>query len=260
MLNPVQENMNENEGCYDLMIEEDCEYTPPLPPVELKLKKKNVPKEKEHKTNIDDFSQSMGIFVNEDPKNPVFALRVSKCSNLSLETTFNHFSKNNSYSVVVVGEEGEGHEYHNHAFIRGQGITKEHLTLDLKNIYPDAKGNKFFSISIARDANQLLKYTLKEGSFLHRGLPQSLIDLAYKLSTPKTDLKKRIVDLEDALKMGRIEFVDFIEKYIQIKVDHGQSIYRQHIIAYCTRLGMSCGAVSTRSYACDIKNSILNEN
>lgn len=211
-------------------------------------KKEKVPKKKITDTVVD-FKGALNMFLFQDDNTECYAVRIKHVKNLELDKTFNFFTKQDIYSVVLVAEEGEGYNLHQHLLLRGKSLCKNKIGLHIKEVYPDARGNKCFSISSARDVKQLLKYTLKEGEFLCKGIPNSVLEVAYKLSAPKTDLKKKLRDNEEDLILDKITLLQFTERYLQIKVDHTQPIYANHIQAYVTRLGMSTGKISINNYA-----------
>lgn len=224
-------------------------------PAEVKKKdvlKKDVnPKKQFGKKELEavDFQGALAMFLFEDKQTLCFAARIKHVKDLELDKTFEQFDKDNKYSVVVVAEEGSGYDLHHHLLLRGKNLTRTLIAEDIKKVYPDCKGNKCFSISEARDQKQLLKYTLKEGEYLAKGIPEKIIHLAHKLSNPKTDLKKKITDLEERILLGKITLLDFVDSYLEIKVQHSQPIYANHVQAYVTRIGMAAGLVERRDYA-----------
>lgn len=203
-----------------------------------------------------DFQGALAMFLFEDKKTLCFAARIKHVKDLDLNKTFDQFDKDTKYSVVVVAEEGSGYDLHHHLILRGKELTRTKITEDIKKVYPDCRGNKCFSISEARDQKQLLKYTLKEGEYLARGIPGKILELAHQLSNPKTDLKKKIIDNEEAVLLGKITLLDFVDRYLEIKVQHSQAIYPSHVTAYVTRIGMAAGLVERRDYARSIIEKI----
>lgn len=239
----------------------DCDYDDCLSVVsdisEILIKeKKKVPKK--ILETVVDFHGAMNLFLFKDDKTECFAVRIKHVKQLELDRTFSHFNLKKHYSIVLVAEEGEGYNLHQHLMLRGKDLTKALVASHIKEIYPDCSGNKCFSVSTARDVKQLLKYTLKEGEYVCKGIPQSLLETAYMLSNPKTDLKKKLKDNEEELILGKISLKQFTEAYIQIKVDHTQPIYSNHIQAYVTRMGMATKAISISSYAQNIIDKIEN--
>jgi hypothetical protein len=199
---------------------------------------------------------AMHLFTDKNIK--CWALRISKVKGLELDKTFDFFASHQKYSVVVVSEEGTHStiDYHHHCLLRGN-VTRKDVVTDLKVLYPDCKGNPCFSISEARDQKQLLKYTLKEGEYLSRGIPETVLALAKKLSSPKTDLNKKLVDIYDALLMGNITMKDYARKYIQIKVDHRQNIYPHHIAAHLRTVAMASGELTVDDFSDNLLDNAL---
>lgn len=243
----------------ELEIDDEFCFEAPLNLDEKKNKKKEnlLNKFTDKELEVVDFKNALQMFLFENDKTECFAVRIKHVSKLELDRTFNHMTTKEIYSVVLVAEEGEGYNLHQHLLLRGTGLTKSMISDHIKELYPDCKGNKCFSISAARDTKQLLKYTLKEGEFLCKGIPEKVLSIAYKLSNPKTDLKKKLRDNEEALILGKISLETFTANYIQIKVDHTQPIYANHIQAYVTRMGMSTGKISINNYAQRIIDRIM---
>jgi len=231
---------------------DDISYASDKPKKEKKenVLKKPEPKFSDKELSLVNFHSALAMCLFTDKTVRCWALRISKVVGLNLDKTYDFFATKGKYTVVVVSEEGSHStkDYHQHCLLRGN-LNKEDVVTDLKELYPDCKGNKCYSISEARDQKQLLKYTLKEGEYLSKGIPEKVLALAKKLSNPKTDLNKKIVDIYDLLLMGKITMREYSRRYIQIKIDHRQNIYPHHIAAHFRSVAMSCGEMEVNDFA-----------
>lgn len=181
-----------------------------------------------------------------------YAIRLSSFDKLALDTTEKMFE---SYKYII-SEEGDGvtTKYHQHIILVCEHTT-EQIREIIKKSYPDCVGNKCLYIKACKDKKQLAKYTLKEGKYVYKGFDPKFIEDTFKCSKQKTDLKKDITDNEDNLILGRITDVQFVEKYIRIKVAHDQPLYTNHIRAYVLKMLIKADKIGARAYACSIIDS-----
>lgn len=184
----------------------------------------------------------------------VHAARIAKVEGLSMDTTFDFFKSR--FEKIVVSSEGDGRGFHLHLMLVGPATKKEILAM-ITELYPTAKGNKCKYVKLAENVNQLLKYTLKEGSYRYSGFTEEFIKDMFKLSKPKTDLKLHIIELEDKLLTGKITFSQFGIQHIHLKVTHGQNLYDSHIIAYFKRMAIACGEREEEEYAHSLIDSAM---
>lgn len=178
----------------------------------------------------------------------VISGRIAKVKDLSLELTKIMLDKYDYYIVSEEGVKGGTPALHHHFVVIGDIDTKI-ITADIKRTYPDAVGNKFFSVSVAENPKQLIKYTLKEGKFLYKGFTKEFIEDAHKLSKKKEGMKEQFVKLEEQLMLKKINFKKFVEEYIKLKVQHSQPIYDNHLIAYFKRIALQIGELHYDSYS-----------
>lgn len=157
----------------------------------------------------------------------------------------------------IVSEEGDGlnTRVHHHVLLVSNEDA-ESIKKRIKDVYPTAYGNKCLYCRPCRDKRSLKKYTLKEGNFKFKGFDSKKIEDSYKTSVKKTDLKAAVVSNEDSLILGKISFVQFVEKYVDIKVSHDQPLYGNHIEAYATKVGIRAKVLSKRDYAKNLVNRI----
>lgn len=193
--------------------------------------------------------RTLSVFSELDV-NKFFALRIKHVQSLELQRTLTFFSDKCKY-VLVSMEEGKGKEgTHIHGLISGEFETTAQVVRTwIKELYPDAKGNKCLYVSLVKNVKQTSKYTLKEGKFLYKGFNQPYIRTMLACSNKKESIAAKIAQNEENLLSGAIFFETFVINYLIIKVEHGQNIYDSHIMAYCNRLRLKSGETSYEVYA-----------
>lgn len=182
---------------------------------------------------------------------PVWAARISKVMKLDLQHTLDAFSEAERF---IVSEEGTGIRLHQHLLISGKGFDRVKILEVIKKAYPAAKGNKNLYVKIAENFQQLLKYTVKEGNYMSKGFTNDLLETLEKLAVPKTDIRQKFTDLEDIFLLEKISFNTFVNRYVQLKIDHGQNLYNNHLIAYFRRMGLKTGYRSVHTYCEELGN------
>lgn len=210
----------------------------------------------------------------------VVAFRVSHVNNLELRTTFNAFATALQFVRVVVSEEtSQKGVLHHHGLVaiaerKAEDINigtevedslleqaiepspKELRFYNLKNLvreilkktYPDATGNKCLYVRESLNKKQLLKYTLKEGLFLQKGFSERFVQAALKLSAVKGDIKTQFTANVDAYKLGQKTFLQFKVDHVNIKIEHNQPLYANHLKSYFMMIGMQKGDISVLEY------------
>lgn len=176
-------------------------------------------------------------------------IRVKHVKNLNITDLISAFIKDNKYSHGIIGEEHVGlPTYHLQGFVAGDEITDVSVRQTIKDVYPDAVGNKCLYVKYARDKKQSQKYVVKEGLFEYFGYTSEFIDKIKILSTPKENMKKKIIENEEQLLMRQISWRRFMENYVDIVIDHNQNI-RDHVInSYFKKMKLKCGRMSTSEY------------
>lgn len=169
----------------------------------------------------------MGFFSGQN----VVAARLAKVSGLSMDRTFKHL-KSCNYPRIVVSDEGSGKRHHQHILVACNELEAEDVRKELKKCYPDAVGNKYIYVQVAKDKNQLMKYTLKEGQYLVHGFSEELVYDMLKCSIKKTDMRSQFSTLAETYYLDQITFLEFMTQYIQLKADHDQPLYMSHLEAY----------------------------
>lgn len=194
--------------------------------------------------------RTLSVFSELDVKK-FFALRIKHVQSLELQRTLIFFSDKSCKYVLVSMEEGKGTEgTHIHGLISGESsTTAQDVRNWIKELYPDAKGNKCLYVSLVKNVKQTTKYTLKEGKFLYKGFNQPFIRTMLACSNKKESIASKITQNEEDLLSNKIHYNQFVTNYLQIKVDHGQNIYNSHIKAYCTRFMLKSGTITYRQYA-----------
>lgn len=180
----------------------------------------------------------------------LYAFRISKLSDLELDTTFNHMKSH--YKWLVISQETNP-SLHLHGVI---GINrpdtdkqeKARIRSVIQSLYPKAVGNKHLYTANVLKKKQIFKYTLKEGNFVHQGFTNEFITDMFKTSTPKENLGDKVKQNEEQFLLGKITFQDFKENYVKIKVEHNQRLYPNHIRAYFNIFMLKSGNMTIEDY------------
>lgn len=135
-------------------------------------------------------------------------------------------------------------------------INKDSVTDRIKQVWPDAKGNKCIYVKKAHSLRQALKYVVKDGDFIYEGLSKEFVEDLFQVSHQKIDIIAEIVKLEEQIILGEIEFIDFIDKYVELKASIGP-IYTQHLVAYFLGISLRTGHTNRRNYSMRIFNTIF---
>lgn len=164
--------------------------------------------------------------------------RLACCENLTLENTQEGL---NSYSHYIISQEvSKSGKLHQHIIASKIAISEKSLTEDLKKIYPDAKGNKCIYVKKANNYKQAIKYTLKEGEYVSRGISTDYLDTAKQLSKSKENMQKEFTRLEEQVLLRQIPFPEFLKNYVELKLKYNQTFYLNHMRAYFIRVGLQC--------------------
>lgn len=142
----------------------------------------------------------------------------------------------------IIGQKKEKEENENDIAI------KQLLRTRIQEIYPGAKGNKHLYTSKVTKKQSIFKYTLKEGNYKFQGLSKSFIKEQEKLSSTKEHLNEKVIQNEENLILGKISFLQFKIQYINIKVDHNQNLYRNHIKSYFLRFQFKSDRMSIEDW------------
>lgn len=175
-----------------------------------------------------------------------WAIRIT-VDDLDLEKTYKLF---NHYDKFIVSEEGDGLNTRlHHHIILVTTESSDQIKDKIREVYPDAKGNKCIYCKPSRDKRQLAKYTVKEGNYKYKGFSDKFIEEAFLVSNPKTNLSTEINELEEQYILHKIESQEFLEKYILIKTKHNQPLYSNHIKSYMMKMMIKAGRASAGAYA-----------
>jgi len=185
----------------------------------------------------------------------IWAARIAKVSQLSLQLTLDGMSQ--LTNTLIISEEGTGVGIHQHLLLVGDHLTRDLIKAKIKEIYPKAHGNSSFYIQEAKKKLQLMKYTIKEGTFVYKGFTDAFIVDLQRCSLPKTNLKKEFTELEEKLAMGVIQLSEYIRKYIELKVQHDQPLYTSHLLALFRKLAVRHDVYSSKEYADFFMEKIL---
>lgn len=162
------------------------------------------------------------------------------CDTLSMDKTFAAFKHCNG--VIVSQEGGQDKRLHQHLLILNE-MTRQHIKDILKEVYPELKGNKSYSITEARDKKQLLKYVLKDGNYMHKGFTTEFIERMKKLSHNNESTKKKFQVYLDQVLTGQIDLSEYSENIIRTKAEMLQPFYVNHHIAHVKSVGMHIGEI-----------------
>lgn len=181
-----------------------------------------------------------------------YSIRIKHVDGLDLERTFKFFEDPVFSRVLLSLEKSGGEHIHGHLSMDNIWATpkdaKDFITGFIKKIYPDAKGNKCLYVKEVLKKKRNIQYVLKEGTYLYRGFSQKFIETMDKCSLKKERLKEKILENEENLLSKRIDYHRFCINYIQIKVDHGQNLYNNHIKAYFNRFDIISGNTTAAEY------------
>lgn len=179
------------------------------------------------------------------------AFRVSKVPGLCIESLW-HYLEDDYDGLVISSEKHPIQHLHGIVMINSRLVDMEEEQINLRKkiklCYPSAKGNKNLYTAKVRSIKQCFKYTLKEGDFKYKGFVKSYVEEMFLLSVPKDSLADKILENEENLLLKKIDFEQFKMNYIQIKVDHNQNLYVNHIRSYFYRFYVKSGAISTLEF------------
>lgn len=178
-----------------------------------------------------------------------WAIRITT-DNMTLERTASIFKDNDKYIISQEGDDDTTRLHHH--VVLASDESSEDIKSKIRQVYPEAKGNKCIYVKPSRDKRQLAKYTLKEGNYIYKGFSEQFIKEHFRLAVAKTDLKKEITANEEIYILGIITTEQFVERYIDIKVKHDQPLYTNHIVAYVRKMMVRSGNLKSKNYAKDI--------
>ena len=127
---------------------------------------------------------------------------------------------------------------HYHVFIKTSMLEKQIRSIIKED--KDIKGNRSYSLAVAKEERQLMKYVLKDGKYVFKGIPEEEIELLQKCSYKKgkKSFAKDLDLLEEKFYNNKIGNLLFIEELLQLKVSYGQNIYDNQIINYVKKCHM----------------------
>lgn len=155
--------------------------------------------------------------------------------------------------TYLLSQEDPGEHQHYHVLLQYQDTSKSNDKLRyMINSKLKLKGNGKYSISTVRNRRQLMKYILKDGGkYSSSNIPEEVLTLC-KMSSNKKGKKSFAEDLakvEDMYYSDEIGYTEFKEKFIQLKIDYGQSLYISHIQAYCYKVRCKKSKSFVREFA-----------
>lgn len=158
------------------------------------------------------------------------------------------------FSGIACIEVSEKNKLHMHAIV-SVPFGAPDVRQTIKNIWPEAMGNKCLYVRPSKDVIQSMKYVVKDGNIHYTWITKEFIDDLLVTSKKKIDIKKEIKELEDAMILGTISFEEFQVKYILLKASVGP-LYSQHIIAYFRGLAIQYGHVDIYNYVSNINDAL----
>lgn len=90
----------------------------------------------------------------------------------------------------------------------------------------------------ADNVKQMLKYTLKDGDYVSKGIEPKYIELLKKTSVKKglDKFGQQLQTLEEDFMSDKIRFEKFGEEFVKLKISYGQNLYSSHIKAYLQKM------------------------
>lgn len=193
----------------------------------------------------------------------MYAIRISRVQELNLDRTFDYFKRMTTVPgkgpdpryipSLLFSEEGLNGTHHIHGVVafdnsRIPEKPEEYLRNIIKEMYPDAKGNRCLYVKRSQEPKQLMKYTLKEGNYRYMGFRKSLINRMVLCSSKKENLKQKVRENEERLLSSEISYEKFVEEHLLIMVSHNQNIYINHVKSYFNKMQLKSGDISVRMF------------
>lgn len=118
-------------------------------------------------------------------------------------------------------------------------------------------GNTVYSLVKAKNEKQLKKYCLKEGNYMFRGFSASFLKKLKKTTflKKKEDFRESLTELEDQYIMEFINFEEFQDRYIELKLAYRYRLVDTQIKAYYNMLFLIKNPQHISSYNQILRNS-----
>lgn len=111
--------------------------------------------------------------------------------------------------------------------------TQENTLVDfIKGLYPQFKGNKYFSHTPAKDIDLAIRYTLKDGEFEFEGFAETYIQEQLKLSYKKTGdgkLSQEIDKIREKYLTTKMSIKQGVAMYVDLLIKYNKTINRNHM-------------------------------
>lgn len=180
----------------------------------------------------------------------VYHVRVTD-PDVTLEKTYSLFQ--DAFPMIIVSQEGGTEDVPLHQHILLSKTIKPDKTKDIKDplltAYPNAKGNKGHSITIARNKKSLASYVLKDGSYKSKGFSKQWIAKAIELSYNQTKWKKKYKDLLESVILKEITIQSYTKSLLTLKAEANQPIYLNHLTAHVTSVAIRVGEIDASALA-----------
>lgn len=174
--------------------------------------------------------------------NDFYTIRITK-DGLSLDDTLKVFD---TFSYVIVSEEGDGQTVKNHQHIMVGDSDKEKIN---KNVLRDlvkssfsVSGNKEYMLNVCNTPKKLASYTVKDGSFVYKGFTSDQIKYFVIHSFEKDGFSKGYERLNEELVEGKIKIYQYGEQLLMLKAKYNQNIslnsHRMHMLSKCLKHGI----------------------
>lgn len=177
-----------------------------------------------------------------------YAGRIKNVKKLKIQKTYDFLKQHYKYIIISLEGTPNTSTEHIHLLLGQNETSTKNVRAHIKEVYPDAKGNKCLSVSEVSDVKQCSKYTLKEGNYLYQGFTPEFIRTMSKCSNKKEHLKEKIQENEEKLLSEQITYRNFCINYLKIKVDHGQNISHNHVRSYFNRFKLKSGTMTYEDY------------
>lgn len=170
---------------------------------------------------------------------------------ITKEQILKHFKE---IKIIVVGEELgkiEGKK-HFHIYLCSNDIRVDDVRRGIKETF-GLKGNKELYVKEAQDADRLLRYTVKDGDIIYRGIDEETINTFKKLAYT-TDKKAFQNLIDEYLTTPHMKINDYAVRYIQLKVEHQQNLFDHLVRAHLKTMMIKKGERSAYDYYEHLKN------
>lgn len=138
-------------------------------------------------------------------------------------------------------------------------LLKDTLVDYIKQLYPQFKGNKYFSQTPAKDIDLAIRYTLKDGEFEFEGFAENYIQEQLKLSYKKSgdgNLSKEIDNIRQMFLTDKIDIFKAVDMYVALLCKYNKTINRNHMKSLILSWELQRSAESRRQFCKEMVSEI----